>query len=137
MAQTGYSVPARGALGAGLCTVTCWRAAATVGVTWGAKSSIFRFLKNCSWVNRLYGIGGRLRRLQRPGVVFLKAIMVHTKSSDYFFLDRISEDRKVVNKWKCDKNGQPWLLLKKRHLGMVDASSVYKSPISLYAGPNF
>ena len=36
MARTGDSVPVRGALGAGLCTGTCWRAAAAVGVTpWG------------------------------------------------------------------------------------------------------
>ena len=97
-------------------------------------SSIFRFLKKCSWVNRLYGIGGRLRRLQRPSPVFCKAIMVHTKYNVFACLGRISKNRKVVKTWKCDKHGQPWLLLKKRDLGMVDASSIYKSAISLYAG---
>ena len=97
-------------------------------------SSIFRFLKKCSWVNRLYGIGGRLRRLQRPSPVFRKAIMVHTKYNVFVCLGRISDSRKVVKTWKCDKHGQPWLLLKKRDLGMVDASSIYKSAISLYAG---
>ena len=30
--RTGYSVPVRGALGAGLCTGTCWRAAVVVAV---------------------------------------------------------------------------------------------------------
>ena len=43
------------------------------------------------------------------------------------------KSRRVVKTWKCDKHGQPWLLLKKRELGMVDASSVYKSAISLHA----
>ena len=33
VARTGYSVTVRGALGAGLCTGTCWRAAAAVGGT--------------------------------------------------------------------------------------------------------
>ena len=40
----------------------------------------FGFWKCCSWISRLCGIGRRLRRLQRPGVVSFKAFTRNSKS---------------------------------------------------------
>ena len=39
------------------------------------------FLKYCSWISRLRGIGGRLRRLQRPGVVPFQAFTRNSKAN--------------------------------------------------------
>ena len=48
----------------------------------------FGLWKSCFWISRLCGIGRRLRRLQRPGVVSFKAIVKHIKR-------QISENREI------------------------------------------
>ena len=54
----------------------------------GAVFENFGILKFCSWISRLCGIGRRLRRLQRPGVVSFKAIVKTYKK-------QISENREI------------------------------------------
>ena len=59
----------------------------------------FGFWKCCSWISRLCGIGRRLRRLQRPGVVSFEAFTRNSKSQQKPTFPKIGNiDRRKILK---------------------------------------
>ena len=78
-----YLVPGRDGMGAWPNSEIVRAAGAASSMTNTSDFDNFGVWKCCSWISRLCGIGRRLRRLQRPGVVSFKAFTRNSKSQHW------------------------------------------------------